>query len=78
MGAKTAERAPSTSRARPPAVSRQAARRSPDDRPEWNTAMRSPGKRAARRATVWPVRPISGTRTSTPWPERSTASAARR
>ena len=78
MGAKTADRAPSTRRARPSATSRQAARRSPAERPEWNTAIRSLGKRLARRPMVCPVRPISGTSTSTPCPERSTASAARR
>ena len=49
MGASTAERAPSTSRARPSAAARQAARRSPAERPEWNTAMLLGGK--ARRET---------------------------
>ena len=76
-GAKTAERAPTTTRASPRATRSRSSRRSASPSEEWRTATVSP-KRAVKRASVCGVSAISGTRTIAPRPRASASSHARR
>ena len=75
MGAKTAERAPTTTRASPEAIRSRSSRRSASVRPEWSSAIRAP-KRARKRPTACGVSAISGTSTIAPSPRSSAAAQA--
>ena len=69
-GAKTAERAPTTTDASPETIRSRSSRRSASVRPECSTAIRSP-KRAWKRPSVCGVSAISGTSTIAPRPARA-------
>ena len=76
-GQKSAERAPTTTRAVPVRTRSHWSRRSPAESREWNTATASP-KRERNRPTVWAVSEISGTSTQAEPPRASTRSIAAR
>ena len=75
-GAKTAERAPTTTGASPDAIRSRSSRRSASVSAECSTATRSP-KRSRKRPSVCGVSAISGTSTIAPRPRASAASHAR-
>ena len=74
-GQKSAERAPTTTRAAPERTMSHWSSRSPAERREWNTATASP-KRERKRPTVWAVSEISGTSTQAERPWARTRSMA--
>ena len=76
-GAKSAERAPTTTWASPWRTMSHWSKRSPVERRECRTATSSP-KRERKRPTVWAVSEISGTRTRAPLPWARTRSMASR
>ena len=75
IGAKIAERAPTTIRASPLAIRSRSSRRSASVSPEWRIATESP-KRARKRPTVCGASAISGTSTIVPSPRSSAAAQA--
>ena len=74
-GANIADRAPTTTRASPPAIRRRSSRRSASVRAEWSNATRAP-KRSRKRPTACGVSAISGTSTIDARPRSSAAAHA--
>ena len=76
-GAKTAERAPTTTRASPSRIRHHWSCRSPAESSLWRTDTVAPKRAVAARTSIG-VRPISGTRTIAPRPRASADSMARK
>ena len=75
-GAKTADRAPMTTRTSPLRILRHSSYRSPGESREWSTAASSPN-RERNQQTIWGVSAISGTRTIAVLPRAAAARTAR-